>query len=48
MEDWVDVPGHGEAQLGGNWGYQSRNDEGTVALRREFDCAMRERKILPF
>jgi hypothetical protein len=48
MEDWVDVPGHGEAQLRGDRGYQFRNDEGTIMLRGKFDCAVREGKILSF
>jgi hypothetical protein len=48
MEDWVNVPGHGEAQLGGNWGYQFCDGEGTVTLRGKFDRAVREGKILSF
>jgi hypothetical protein len=48
VEDGVDVPGHGEAQLGGDRGYQFRDDKGTVALRGEFDRSMRERKVLSF
>jgi hypothetical protein len=48
MKDRVDIPQHGEAQLGGNWGYQFHNDEGTVALRGKFDGTVREGKILSF
>jgi hypothetical protein len=48
MENRVNVPGQGEAQLGSDWRYQFCNGERTIAFGGKFDCTVGEGKILSF
>jgi hypothetical protein len=48
MEDRVNVPRRGEVESGSHRGDEFRNGERAVSFGREFDCSVRNGKVLSF